>query len=112
MKLIICSCCGFDKKHHAKGMCKPCYCKTDEYRQIRKDWDKKYQSENKPHINKVRNVRRNSESYKESDEYVKFLIYNNLKISRQILTQHPYLIESKKVELKIKRVIKKLKKDE
>lgn len=112
MKIIICSCCGFEKKHQAKNMCKSCYCKTDEYKQMKKDWDKKYQSKNKSHINEVRKVRRKSEAYKESDEYVKFLIYNTYKIPRNVSIQHPYFIESKKAELKLKRVIKKIKKDE
>ena len=112
MKLVVCSCCGFEKKHQAKNMCKPCYCKTDEYKQMKKDWDKKYQSKNKSHINEVRNVRRTSDRYKESDEYVKFLIYNTYKIPRNVSIQHPYFIESKKAELKLKRVIKKIKKDE
>jgi NMD protein affecting ribosome stability and mRNA decay len=109
MKLIICPSCGFEKKHQAKGLCKSCYCKTDEYKQMKKYWDKKYQSKNKSHINEVRKVRRTSDTYKESDEYVKFIIYNAYKIPRNESTQHPYFIESKKAELKLKRVIKKIK---
>jgi hypothetical protein len=109
MKLIICPCCNIEKKHHAKGMCKPCYCKSDIYKILRSKMDKEYQLKNKSKVYQTRNLRRKSDKYKESDEYVKHLIYNTYRIPRDSAIKYPYFIESKKAELKLVRAIKKIK---
>jgi hypothetical protein len=109
MKLIICNSCGLEKKSHAKFMCKSCYCKSDFYKNLRKPIDKKYQSENKLKIYETRKLRRRSETYKESDDYVKTLVSNTFKISRETINEYPNVLQSKKNELKIKRIIKELK---
>jgi hypothetical protein len=112
MKLIVCSCCGLEKKHHAKNMCKPCYCKSSHYKVLRKDMDKKYQSKNKHKIYEVRKIRRTSIEYKESDDYAKSLITQTYGLSRETITRNPYLLKIKKATLKTKRIILKIKKDE
>jgi len=71
--------------------------------------DKKYQTENKQKIYETRKKRRNSEIYKESDDYIKTLVSNTFKISRETMSSYPDVIQSKKNELKIKRTLKKLK---
>jgi|694.fasta_scaffold100648_2 hypothetical protein len=109
MKIRICSSCGLEKKNHAKNMCKSCYCKSDFYKELRKVMDKKYQTENKLKIYETRKLRRRSETYKESDDYVINLIGNTFKISRQIINEYPDVLQSKKNELKIKRNLKRLK---
>ena len=111
MKIVICNSCGEEKKHHAKGFCKPCYCKTDHYKQLRKISDKDFQTKNKEHINSVRKARRSSDTYKESDDYVKNIINMTYGIPRKISNVNPDFVQSKKVELKLKRIIKKMKKD-
>lgn len=112
MKLVICNGCGEEKKHHAKSFCKTCYCKTDEYKQLRKISDKNFQTKNNQQINSVRKLRRSSDEYKESDDYVKNIIYITYGISRKISDANPDFIQSKKTELKLKRTIKKMKQDE
>jgi predicted DNA-binding protein YlxM (UPF0122 family) len=109
MKLIICNSCGLEKKSHAKNMCKSCYCKSDFYKELRKVMDKKYQTENKLKIYETRKLRRRSQTYKESDDYVITLIGNTFKISRQTINKFPDVLQSKKNELKIKRNLKQLK---
>jgi hypothetical protein len=71
--------------------------------------DKKYQTENKQKIYETRKLRRRSQNYKESDDYVITLIGNTFKISRQIINEYPDALQSKKNELKIKRTLKKIK---
>ena len=61
MPNIICSNCGLDIKHHAKGMCKSCYRKTDMYKSLRCISDKKFQLENRKKIYEVRKKRRTSQ---------------------------------------------------
>lgn len=90
-------------------MCKPCYRKSDRYKILRKPIDKKFQSENKEKIYKVRKRRRNSNVFKESDCYVKNLISTNIGLPMIKISEYPYLVESKKNELKIKRTIKTIK---
>ena len=109
MKLIICNSCKLEKKSHAKNMCKSCYCKSDFYKNLRKVMDKKYQVENRQKIYETRKLRRRSQTYKESDDYVITLIGNAFKISRQTINKYPDALQSKKNELKIKRNLKKLK---
>ena len=93
-------------------MCKPCYCKSSDYKVLRRDMDKKYQSKNKPRIYEVRRIRRKSTEYKESDDYVKSLITRAYGLSRETIEKNPYLLKIKKATLKTKRVILKIKKDE
>ena len=93
-------------------MCKPCYCKSDNYKALRIDMDKKYQSKNKLKIYEVRKIRRTSTEYKESDDYVKSLIRQTYGLSRETITRNPYLLKIKKATLKTKRIILKIKKDE
>jgi hypothetical protein len=109
MKLIICNSCGIEKKSHARLMCKSCYCKSDFYKELRKDMDKKYQTENKQKIYQTRKLRRRSQTYKESDDYVITLIGNTFKLSRETINEYPDVLQSKKNELKIKRNLKQLK---
>lgn len=109
MELIICNSCELEKKIHAKNMCKSCYCKSDSYKELRKVMDKKYQTENRQKIYQTRKLRRRSETYKESDDYVITLIGNIFKISRQTINKFSDALQSKKNELKIKRNIKQLK---
>ncbi len=90
-------------------MCKPCYRKSEGYKILRKPIDKKYQSENKEKIYKVRKKRRINNAFKESDGYVKNLISINFGLSMVKISEYPYLVESKKNELKIKRTIKTIK---
>ena len=90
-------------------MCKSCYCKSDFYKNLRKPMDKKYQSKNKLKIYETRKLRRRSETYKESDDYVKTLVSNTFKISRETINEYPNVLQSKKNELKIKRNLKQLK---
>jgi len=71
--------------------------------------DKKYQVENRQKIYETRKLRRRSQTYKESDDYVITLIGNVFKISRQTINKYPDALQSKKIELKIKRNLKKLK---
>lgn len=92
-------------------MCKPCYRKSEPYKNLRKPIDKKFQSENKQKIYKVRKKRRTSEKYKESDGYVKNLIATNFGLTMKKISEYPYLIQSKKIELKIKKTIKNIKKN-
>jgi hypothetical protein len=106
MKIIICSFCNSEKPHHAKGMCKPCYRKSEPYKDLRRPVDKKFQSENKEKIYKVRKKRRTSEKYKESDGYIKNLIATNFGLSMVKISEFPYLVQSKKIEIKLKKIIK------
>lgn len=92
-------------------MCKSCYTKSEPYKELRKSIDKKFQSENKDKIYEVRKKRRTSEKYKESDGYVKNLIASNFRLSMVKISEYPYLVQSKKMELKIKKIIKKIKED-
>jgi hypothetical protein len=109
MKTIICCVCNLEKQHHAKAMCKPCYRKSEPYKNLRKPIDKKFQLENKEKIYKVRKKRRTSQRYKESDGYIKNLISTNVGLPMVKISEYPYLIQSKKIELKIKRTIKTIK---
>jgi len=90
-------------------MCKPCYRKSEPYKILRRTVDKRFQSENKEKIYEVRKKRRNSNAFKESDGYVKNLISIKFGLSMVKISEYPYLVESKKNELKIKRIIKKTK---
>ena len=109
--MVICFCCEKEKKHHAKKMCKPCYRKSEPYKILRKNIDKKFQLENKEKIYEVRKKRRTSEKFKESDGYVKNLISIEFGLSMVKISEYPYLIQSKKIELKIKKIIKKINKN-
>ena len=93
-------------------MCKPCYCKSDNYKVLRSNMDKKYQSKNKIKNYEVRKIRRTSTEYKESDDYAKSLITQTYGLSRETITRNPYLLQIKKATLKTKRIILKIKKDE
>jgi len=106
LKTVVCCVCNSEKQHHAKGMCKPCYRKSEPYKNLRKSIDKKFQSENKDKIYEVRKKRRTSEKYKESDGYVKNLIATNFGLSMSLISKYPEFIKSKKNELKIKKIIK------
>ena len=92
-------------------MCKPCYRKSEPYKQLRKPSDRKFQLENKQKIYETRKKRRTSERFKESDGYVKNLISSNFGLSMVKISEYPYLIQSKKLELKNKKLIKKIKED-
>lgn len=109
MKTIICCVCDLENPHHAKRMCKPCYRKSEPYKDLRRPIDKKFQSEKKEKIYEVRKKRRTSEKFKESDGYVKNLIATNFGLSMVKISEYPYLVQSKKIELKIKKTIKKIK---
>lgn len=87
-------------------MCKPCYRKSEPYKDLRRPVDKKFQSENKEKIYKVRKKRRTSEKYKESDGYIKNLIATNFGLSMVKISEFPYLVQSKKIEIKLKKIIK------
>lgn len=87
-------------------MCKPCYRKSESYKDLRRPIDKKFQSEKKEKIYEVRKKRRTSEKFKESDGYVKNLIATNFGLSMSLISKYPEFIESKKNELKIKKIIK------
>ena len=90
-------------------MCKPCYRKSEPYKDLRKPIDKKFQSEKKEKIYQVRKKRRTSERFKESDGYVKNLISINVGLPMSKISEYTYLIKSKKIELKIIRIIKSIK---
>ena len=87
-------------------MCKPCYRKSEPYKILKKSVDKNFQLENREKIYKVRKKRRTSEKYKESDGYIKNLIATNFGLSMAKISEYPYLIQSKKIELKIIKTIK------
>lgn len=106
MKIVICCVCCSEKPHHAKKMCKPCYRKSEPYKQLRKPSDRKFELENKQKIYETRKKRRTSERFKESDGYVKNLISSNFGLSMSLISQYPEFIESKKNELLIKKIIK------
>ena len=93
-------------------MCKPCYCKSESYKNLKKAIDKKFQTENKEKIYEVRKKRRTSEKYKESDGYIKNLIAINFGLTMKKVSEYPSLVQSKKIELKIKKTIKKIKQNE
>jgi hypothetical protein len=93
---VNCCVCDLEKKHHAKGMCKPCYRKSTPYKNLRKLVDKKFQLKNKDKIYEVRKKRRTSQKYKESDGYVKNLISTSIGLSITKISEYPYLVESKK----------------
>lgn len=105
--MVICTNCNLEKKHHAKGMCKPCYCKSEAYKILRKPVDKKFQTENKTKIYEVRKKRRRSIEYKESDGYIKNLIASNFDLPMKIISEFPNLIFSKKIEVKLERKLNK-----
>jgi len=97
LKTIVCSVCNSEKPHHAKGMCKPCYRKSEPYKDLRRPIDKKFQSEKKEKIYEVRKKRKTSEKFKESDGYVKNLIATNFGLSMSLISKYPEFIESKKM---------------
>ncbi len=90
-------------------MCKPCYRKSEPYKDLRRPIDKKFQSEKKEKIYEVRKKRRTSEKFKESDGYVKNLISISVGLPMSKISEYPYLVKSKKIELKIIRIIKSIK---
>ena len=49
------------------------------------------------------------ESVTSTNDYVKTLVSNTFKISRETINEYPDVLQSKKNELKIKRIIKELK---
>lgn len=98
-------------KNHAKGMCKPCYRKSDYYKELRKISDKKYQLNNKEIINETRKKRRNSIEFLESDSYAKNLLASTYKIPMSNLSSYSYLVKAKSIELKSRRLLKTIKKN-
>ena len=78
-------------------MCKPCYRKSEPYKDLRRPIDKKFQSEKKEKIYEVRKKRKTREKFKESDGYVKNLIATNFGLSMSLISKYPEFIESKKM---------------
>lgn len=95
-----------DSKSHAKGLCKKHYTKTEEYKNLRKKSDSEYQSKNSEKIKEARKKRRTSIQYHESESYAKNCLAIEFGLNYKSINENPYLVKSKQLSLKIKRIIK------